>query len=269
MIEQLSKIDRLFGLSHRLLLKENTTDIQIINRVENFLEKYCNFFNITPKEVASIINKFQQRYAEDVKRYSDTEKYPYELSIDEFLLTREEYDVVLLCSILTSPHRYKIINRINLMSPYDQKIAVIGVGSGVELLFINASNTYIDAYDLSISDFAKKAFCDVNFFEHKFKSSNCNYDVVYAIEILEHLKRPFLLLREIYDSLVIGGKCVFTTTTNVPQFDHFYDFKVKELSSELNKIGFKISDCEILKHESNFSDIEASNAFFIVEKFEL
>jgi hypothetical protein len=269
MIVHLSKIDRLFGLSHRLLLKNNTTNIKIINKVENFLEKYCYFFNITPKEVASIVNKFQKRYAKDVKRYLDTGKYPHELNVDEFLLSREEYDVVLLCSILTSSHRHKIINRINLMSLYDNKIAVIGVGSGVELLFINASNTHIDAYDLSISDFAKKTFCNVNFFEHEFRSSNCNYNVVYAIEILEHLKNPFLLLREIYDSLAIGGKCVFTTTTNVPQFDHLYDFKVKELAIELSKIGFKISDYEILKHESNFANIDASNAFFIVEKFEL
>ena len=248
MIVQLSKIDRLFGLSHRLLLKNNPINIKIINRVDDFLEKYCSFFNITPKEVALIINKFQQRYTKDVKRFSDTGKYPYELNIDEFSLTREEYDVVLLCSILTSLHRYKIINRINLIPSCDHKIAVIGVGSGVELLFISASNTYIDAYDLSISDFATKTFCNVNFFEHEFTSSNCNYDVVYAIEILEHLKSPFLLLREIYDSLVIGGKCIFTTTTNVPQFDHLYDFQIRELDSELKKIGFKISDYEILKH---------------------
>ena len=185
------------------------------------------------------------------------------------MLTREEYDVVLLCSILTSHHRYEIINLINLIPSHDQKIAVIGVGSGVELLFINSSNTTIDAYDLSISNFAKKSFSNVNFFEHEFKSSENYYDVVYAIEILEHLNNPFELLRVIYDSLRIGGKCIFTTTTNVPQFDHYYDFEVKELVAELGEIGFRISEYRVIKHESKFDNIDSSNAFFIVEKFEL
>ena len=111
MIVHLSKIDRLFGLSHRSLLKNNTTNIKIINKVDNFLEKYCYFFNITPKEVASIVNKFQKRYAKDVKRYFDTGKYPHELNVDEFLYMKFVFawKCFQTCFVLLFLHLYVLL----------------------------------------------------------------------------------------------------------------------------------------------------------------
>jgi 2-polyprenyl-3-methyl-5-hydroxy-6-metoxy-1,4-benzoquinol methylase len=267
MLKALAKIDRLFGLSHRMLLmSQRKKNIYILNKAENFLEKYLKFYKITALDAATIINKFRIRYLDDIDRYIKTGQYPYQYykSKKNFNLTRTEYDIVLISSVLTSKHRLKIMSYINSMCLIDRKVGVIGVGSGIELLYMNGNN--INAFDLSISNFAKRNFNDVNFFESKFKSFNNNYDIIFAIEILEHLSNPFLLLNKLYNSLKPKGVAVLTTTTNFPQFDHLYDFKNKELIKKLKDMGFIIVKKIELKHESNFNKINTFNTFFILKK---
>jgi hypothetical protein len=267
MIESISKNDRLIGVLHRVLLKKIPNEQRSIQRkVDQFLEKYCTYAHFSSSEVASIVNRFQLRYSEDMKVFSDTGKYPHELNVEEFQLSREEYDVVLICSILTAKHRHKIISMIDAVELKGQSVAVIGVGSGVELLFINTHGENIDAYDLSISKFAKFFFGKVNFHEKKFEFSKNRYDTIFAIEILEHLENPIALLKDIYCSLNDKGKCIFTVTTNVPQFDHLYDFNIKNFVIELKLMGFEILECTTILHDLNFNKIKASNTFFIVRK---
>jgi hypothetical protein len=268
MINEIIKIDRLMGMSYRMLLRHSSNkDIKILNKVDKYLEHYCKYSEISPSVAVQIIGKFQEKYADDVKEYINTGSYPHESNNTDgniFKLTREEYDIVLICSVLTSRHRLKIISSIASALVSKQSVAVIGVGSGVELLFVNAKN--IDAFDLSISSFVKMKFNGINLYENKFESVKNKYDTIFAVEILEHLNNPFSLLKEIHSSLKLRGKCIFTTTTNVPQFDHLYDFKIAELKFFIKDIGFKIVKHDIVKHDSKFQKIDAFNEFFIVEK---
>ena len=167
---------------------------------------------------------------------------------------------------MTAKHRHKIVSMIDAVELNGQSVAIIGVGSGVELLFINAHGENIDAYDLSISKFAKLFFGKVNFYEKKFEFNKNQYDTVFAIEILEHIENPIALLKDIYCSLNNKGRCVFTVTTNVPQFDHLYDFNIKNFVIELKLMGFEILECTTIVHDLNFNKIKASNTFFIVRK---
>jgi SAM-dependent methyltransferase len=40
-----------------------------------------------------------------------------------------------------------------------------------------------------------------------------SFDIVIHLDVMEHLFNPFLALREIYRTLVHGGKCIFTAPT--------------------------------------------------------
>ena len=168
---------------------------------------------------------------------------------------------------MTSKHRLQIISSIKSISAVNQQVAMIGIGSGVELLFVNSKN--IDAYDLSISNFVNAKFNSINLYESEFKSNKDKYDLIFAIEILEHLSNPFLLLNEIHSSLKTRGRCVLTVTTNVPQFDHLYDFKIEGFIEKLNEIGFVIVKSNKFKHKYDFQKIDPFNTFFIIEKIDL
>jgi len=70
------------------------------------------------------------------------------------------------------------------------------------------------------------------------------YDVITALEIIEHLFNPLHLLKEISSVLKEGGKLYLSTPKGKPHFlwskDHFHEMNEKSLMSLINRAGFKV-----------------------------
>lgn len=131
---------------------------------------------------------------------------------------------------------------------------VVGVGSGLELVLLRNKFKNIDAYDLSISDFCKDKFSDLNLYEKKFSPRfRLKYDAIYAIELLEHLECPYEILSNFSQSLKKNGRLIVTTIRNVPQFDHLYNFSNEyEFEKNVKNLGFDILQKEVTKHNYVF-----------------
>jgi len=70
------------------------------------------------------------------------------------------------------------------------------------------------------------------------------YDVITALEIIEHLFNPLHLLKEISSVLKEGGKLYLSTPKGKPHFlwskDHFHEMNEKSLISLIHRAGFKV-----------------------------
>jgi SAM-dependent methyltransferase len=70
------------------------------------------------------------------------------------------------------------------------------------------------------------------------------YDVITALEIIEHLFNPLHLLKEISGVLKEGGKLYLSTPKGKPHFlwskDHFHEMNEKSLMSLIHRAGFKL-----------------------------
>ena len=70
------------------------------------------------------------------------------------------------------------------------------------------------------------------------------YDVVTALEVIEHLFNPLHLLKEISGVLKEGGKLYLSTPKGKPHFlwskDHFHEMNEQSLMSLINRAGFKM-----------------------------
>ena len=70
------------------------------------------------------------------------------------------------------------------------------------------------------------------------------YDVITALEVIEHLFNPLHLLKEISSVLKEDGKLYLSTPKGKPHFlwskDHFHEMNEKSLMSLINRAGFKV-----------------------------
>ena len=70
------------------------------------------------------------------------------------------------------------------------------------------------------------------------------YDVVTAMEVIEHLFNPLHLLKEISGVLNEGGKLYLSTPKGKPHFlwskDHFHEMRYDRIKTLINRAGFSI-----------------------------
>ena len=70
------------------------------------------------------------------------------------------------------------------------------------------------------------------------------YDVVTAMEVIEHLFNPLHLLKEISGVLKEGGKLYLSTPKGKPHFlwskDHFHEMRYDRIKTLINRAGFSI-----------------------------
>ncbi|MEQ9232363.1 MAG: methyltransferase domain-containing protein, partial [Cyclobacteriaceae bacterium] len=167
----------------------------------------------------------------------------------------------------------QIINLlISQTSSLTRSVAVIGIGSGIdlEMLLLSLKSSNIIAYDISLSDFTKFHFeKKVELREAAFENeSSLNFGAVVAIELLEHLHNPYKLIKEVADSLSPGGHFIFTTATNMPQFDHLYNFTNDDvLDNYLKEVGLRITFKEELFHHYMKEQAPSKNTFYVTTKF--
>lgn len=267
MLSKIFEKDRWMRIAYGKLLKSPNCNQDIINRVDLFLEGYAEFYKLSINDVISIYNNFTNDYSKDIRQFLQTGKYPFELEVKRSL-SRLDYDVVLILSVVLSEHRHRIFNQLILSSnSSSSEIVLIGVGSGLEIEFLNRQNNRITAYDISISDFVKTMYSDIKIVESYFDGTEKSLSRIYAIELVEHLTDPVAFLKMIYDSMLFGGQFFFTTATNVPQIDHLANFPdLADFESKLKQIGFTIEQNIVIIHESIDLKLKASNNWFGVKK---
>ena len=94
-----------------------------------------------------------------------------------------------------------------------------------------------------------------------------NFDTIFLIEFLEHLRKPYDFLEKIYRSMKNNSKIICTTAKNIPQFDHLYNFiSAKNFENKVKKIGFKIKFKEKIIHDLDMERINSDNIFYILQK---
>jgi hypothetical protein len=238
---------------------------QVRSATANFLEGYAAFNHITQEAAVDSYMETIRRYVRDIRAFLATGKYPLEIDPKQWELGRTDYDLFLILTILVTRHRCAIMEEIMKISAPGRPL-VIGVGSGVELGFIQAPDGG-DAYDLYINPFARQAFPQWNFQEKWYRPSGPRYGAVYAIELLEHLAEPYAFIADCHESLLPGGRFIATTASDVPQFDHRYNFiSDEDFEKQVCELGFELESKRLIPHEYPRTEIRARNVFYVFRK---
>jgi SAM-dependent methyltransferase len=264
--EGLLKANRKLKMDYEDVAAEQTESEARVRAVTaEFLEGYAAFNHIDRETANASYMVTIGRFVRDIREFIGTGKYPLELDPKQWGLGRTDYDLVLMLSVLVTRHRCAIMEEI-LKTSFPGRPLVIGVGSGLELNFIQAPEGG-EAYDLYINPFARQAFPKWNFHQEWYHPSGAHFGSVYAIELLEHLSEPYAFVESCHKSLAPGGRLVTTTATDVPQFDHRYNFvSDDDFEQRLHALGFELELKRSIAHECPQTDIAARNVFYVFRK---
>ena len=266
-LNQLIDSSRLLTVLHDNL-DESVKGDKLYDDVSTYLEKYTTFNNISPEVAEEIYTNYITHYNKHCKNFCKTLKYPIESGITNYSVSREEYDIVLLLSVLFTPHRFKIMQLLH-NGPAAEKALFIGLGPGLEIFITKEKFKEIHAYDLSVNKFLFSEFPEAHLNIELYTGQNKNYfDSIYLIELLEHLEDPYELLAVCYGSLKKGGKIILTTATDIPQFDHLYNFPKdhRNFEERVTKLGFKVIFKEEISHNYLTMELKPFNHFYTLEK---
>ncbi len=265
MLQRLVKQLPTFGLQRRIFSEQTRGRFdRIVASADNFLDQYCEYREINVVQVADAYQEFQNQYSQDLKLFNDLDRYE-SLCRDSVTISREDYDIALILSVTISIPRCEIMKSISDFESGKQ-LVVVGVGSGLELSFLR-EGCDIHAYDVSLSEFPKARFSSVSFHACEYACLEEKRDGFLAIELLEHIEQPFSLLRLLAESLRGGGRGLFTTAYNLPQFDHVYNFEnERQVDSFIEEQGCRLVDKKVLLHRYlNFTK-EANNIVWTIVK---
>jgi hypothetical protein len=237
--------------------------------IMEYLELYCQYHQLTAEDVIKSYDAFAIQYQKDLHRFYETGKYPFELGNPSETLSRTDYDLALILSILLNAPRHLIFTELMHLAPSlkGQKLLFIGIGAAIELFILKKLNiaTEIYAYDIAISDFVKEYFSAFHLFEQLYETPVLQYNYVFALELLEHLEQPVHFSTLCYNSLVAGGSFVATTATNMPQFDHLFNFIDDTYLTEMTQLGFSIErNMDFIQPYSN--SVISKNSWLILKK---
>jgi SAM-dependent methyltransferase len=241
---------------------------KLYSYIELYLKKYTSLNNISEENAIDVYTNFVSIFNKHCKQFGKSGKYPFENGSAQFSMSREEYDIVLLLSVLFTPHRFRIMQLVFEKNSAERAL-FIGLGPGLELSLTKGNFKEIHAYDLSVNNFLFSEFPDIKLNIELYTGQKENYfDVIYLVELLEHLEDPFVLLRVCHKSLKEGGKVFITTATDIPQFDHLYNFPKDHsyFEEKLSELGFSVLFKEMIPHNYLKMEIKPFNHFYIIEK---
>ena len=269
-IKEIIKANRLLEMLEEEIKSSDFFDYKLYQKILSYTEDYLakEGQEEIPPEKAYF--KFIRSYNKDLKAFAKTDQYPLELNAERTALSRYAYNVVLLFSCLFSVHRFRIMQLIDQQSLKLQNGLFIGCGPGLEIELVKSNMEHLYAYDITMDDFLFERHPNVIFKQEYFDGTNSDikYDAIYLIEILEHLLNPFDLLTICGKVLSENGKIYLTTATNIPQFDHLYNFEPDHHSFEqwLAANHFAIDFIEDIPHKSVTINVAAKNRFYIISK---
>ncbi|MGB8275821.1 MAG: methyltransferase domain-containing protein [Alphaproteobacteria bacterium] len=262
--------DALLGLDRRLRLAAKAVQAapgyraDLAGLVAGYLDAYCAYHRIGPANAAGIYNDFIARYLDDLAAFRRDRRYPLERG-ESRTLGRADYDLALMLSYLLAAHRFAILR---LLADWALPVPalVVGCGAGVEIEVLGrmARCPGIVAFDTELSPFCAARHDGVDFREQAFAGVGKRFGQAVAIEVLEHVAEPFALL----DSLLRaapGGRVLFTTAHNLPQFDHVYNFAEFEVEEWLTARGRRAATAEKIVHAMLDGSTDTYNKFYVVE----
>ena len=270
-IDQIIEKKRLLQLLINRVYKSDFFEETFFETLKDYVSSYIDYGSGGQEEKAEVIYRnYIRSYNKDMVEFEASEKYPFQLEKSILNPSRYEYDIILLFSCLFASHRYRIMQLIHQLTEEANKGLFIGCGPGLEMELVKDKIDTLIAYDLSIGEFPKIKHPEIDFREKYFQGNKVEiqYDSIYLIEILEHLLDPYELLANCHNVLKNNGKIYLTTATNIPQFDHLYNFEPshKEFDDKLNQMGFKVEFVEDILHQSLTLDIGAKNRFYVIRK---
>src|SRR4030042_3805324 len=190
MIHELIQLDRAVEFQYGRVLNHAGRDYtKLLDIINAYLTEYVDFYKLSLEETLRRYFTFVNRYVSDLKAFENTGLFPFQDKNSEvFDIQRITYDIFLILSGLLQKHRFQIIKNISEAEKSYGNCLIVGAGSGLELHLLRDKYNNVDAYDISISDFCKHRFSDLNLFEEKYDACcEKKYDAIYAIELLEHL----------------------------------------------------------------------------------
>jgi hypothetical protein len=266
MIEEILKSNRRLRIEHKNILKEADAEgAQIFEVLTKYLCDYCEYFTLNALQTEQRYLNFVEDYISNFKTFNESNQYPYETGkVKTF--DRVTYDIALILSVFFIPARYKMFRELlNLLKLQNGKILIIGVGAAIELelIYTLLPGKEVESYDLSISSFVKERFANKKIFEKEFIFDPLNlYQNILAIELLEHLSEPINFVKNCSQSLVHKGGMYITTASNMPQFDHLFNFHDIDFDTQLESIGLSIKTKLKLAHPLLNKNIESYNTFY-------
>ena len=250
-------------------LPNSIIDSDLYKKTADYLDLYVIENNLSIEENITAYETYVSTFNKHCKAFIRTGEYPLHLGTETPDISREGYDLVLILSVLLTAHRFRIMEIIYNSGRSEGTRLFVGAGPGLELYLSESldQNNYV--YDVSLNEGLKKIFPKVKFFTDYFNTQYTDYfDSIFLIEILEHLEDPFELLANAHLALKESGVVYLTTATDIPQFDHLYNFTEDHTNFDLKvaEMGFEIELKEKVPHEYLLMKVNPSNHFYILKK---
>lgn len=267
-IQKIISHNRLFEILHESL-SDDLKSSKLYELVSSYLDNYASLNNLDAKYISEVYSSYISTFNKHCKKFAKTNEYPYQYEKVSTHVSRIDYDIILILSALFTAHRFKIMQLIAEHLGTETKRLFVGAGPGLELYITEMSGQQNFVYDIALNDLLRSIFPNVQFFQEYFSDQYTNFfDSIYLIELLEHLKNPFDLLQNCYNAIDFNGKLFLTTATDIPQFDHLYNFPENHdgFDDELTKMGWRILYKEKISHNYLLMSIKPSNHFYIIQK---
>ena len=266
--ESLIEKNRLFTILNDKVLASKYFESDLYQQLLGYTDKYVQYHNLSLKEVKKAYLSFIKEYNKDVRIFDETNKYPLEITEDRQAPSRIDYNIILLLSTFLNPHRFRIMQLIKEKNLAAEKGLFIGCGPGLEIDLTLDKVAEIVAYDLTLDEFLIDHYAKNIEFRNEFFNGEGTekYDSIFLIEILEHLKDPFKLLANCKKVMKKSSRIYLTTATNIPQFDHLYNFESdhSHFNKMVTEMGFKIDFSEDIFHSFITKGADSKNKFYIL-----
>lgn len=267
--ERLLAGSRLFRILAESVRTSEGFDARLYGSLVAFLEAYVNQAGLSEDQVAASYNAFIVSYNRDLALFGTTGKYPLQLDPHRVGLSRTDYSVVLLLSTVLTVHRYRIMQLLVTHLAPHERVLCVGCGPGLELALMLDRVGHVDGYDTEMDPHLAGRFPGATLRAEAFRGGVIPlYDGVVLIEILEHLDDPYSLLGDCASVLRPGGRIYVTTATNIPQYDHRYNFAddPTEFEGRAAGLGLAVGVRVDLPHRYLTSDVKAKNTFYVLER---
>lgn len=236
-------------------------------RVEEYVARFLCVHDRSPGDLICAYERFLDRYMRDVDHFARTGEYPAQTHGSAVPMDRWEYDAALLMSVLVTEHRFRIMELVaGQRIPYGQ-VAVVGVGAGLELELLDAPGCRLHGWDVALSERIPDLHPRAKLHRAAFpRGVTRTFDAIFLIELLEHVGEPYELLERCVRRLAPGGRIVLTTATNIPQFDHLYNFPRDHAAfrARVRAAGLRVLVEEDIPHRALATDVGSGNRFFVL-----